>query len=135
MALSLTAKLKACEPACVPEGRGWEEAIVAAVFIANSAESLAASAGLRQGGTPPSRIFNIWLGVLAVCVVAGALGYGLLGSASVSTTAFIQAFAGGAILTMLADTMMPEAFDHGGPVTGLVTVLGFTSAFLLSQLS
>jgi zinc transporter, ZIP family len=45
-----------------------------------------------------------------------------------------QAFAAGAILTMLADTMMPEAFEHGGSVTGLVTCFGFVIAFLLSRL-
>jgi ZIP family zinc transporter len=100
-------------------------AIVAAVFIANAAESLAASVGLRQGGTPRTRIFLVWLGVLVVCVIAGALGYELLGSASVSTIAFIQAFAGGAILTMLANTMFPDAYRNGGREVGLVTVLGF----------
>ncbi len=46
----------------------------------------------------------------------------------------MQAFAAAAILTMLADTMMPEAFEHGGSTAGLVTVLGFTSAFMLSTL-
>jgi ZIP family zinc transporter len=46
--------------------------------------------------------------------------------------AVIQAFAAGAILTMLADTMMPEAFDHGGSAVGLLTVLGFALAFVLS---
>ena len=48
--------------------------------------------------------------------------------------AFVQAFAAGAVLTMLADTMMPEAFEHGGRVTGLVTTVGFAAAFLISTL-
>jgi ZIP family zinc transporter len=47
--------------------------------------------------------------------------------------AIVQAFAGGAILTMLADTMMPEAFENGGDRVGLATVLGFASAYLLSR--
>jgi ZIP family zinc transporter len=106
-------------------GESVSIAIVAAVFIANTAESLAASVGLRQGGAPPARIFAVWVGVLAVCVLAGALGYELLGSASNSTIAFIQAFAGGAILTMLANTMFPDAYRNGGREVGLVTVLGF----------
>jgi ZIP family zinc transporter len=67
----------------------------------------------------------VWVGVLAVCVVAAAVGYELLGSASLSTVAFIQAFAGGAILTMLANTMFPDAYRNGGREAGLVTVLGF----------
>jgi zinc transporter, ZIP family len=44
------------------------------------------------------------------------------------------AFAGGAILTMLADTMMPEAYEHGGRLVGVVTTLGFAVAFLIDQL-
>lgn len=102
-------------------------AIVAAVFIANIAESLAASVGLRQGGTPPARILAVWAGVLGACTIAGAAGYGILGGASNSTIAFIQAFAGGAILTMLANTMFPDAYRNGGREVGLVTVLGFVA--------
>jgi ZIP family zinc transporter len=49
--------------------------------------------------------------------------------------AFVQAFAAGAILTMLADTMMPESFEHAGDVVGLVTLLGFASAFLLGTVA
>jgi len=57
----------------------------------------------------------------------------LLGGASPVVIAVIQAFAAGAILTMLADTMMPEAFENGGNSVGLLTALGFTLAFLLSR--
>jgi ZIP family zinc transporter len=69
-----------------------------------------------------------------ISALAAALGYATLGDASPNTIGVIQAFAAGAILTMLADTMMPEGFEHGGPVAGLVTVLGFALAFLLSTL-
>jgi ZIP family zinc transporter len=64
--------------------------------------------------------------------IAAAAGYHFLGGAGGNTVAMIQAFAAGAILTMLADTMMPEAFEHGGSAVGLVTVLGFALAFVLS---
>jgi len=63
------------------------------------------------------------------------LGYLLLGGASPLVIAAIQAFAAGAIITMLADTMMPEAFEHGGNSVGVITALGFTLAFLLSEAS
>src|SRR5438094_419977 len=65
--------------------------------------------------------------------MAGA-GGAFLDGASGRTIAFGDAFAGGAILTMLADTMMPEAFDHGGKLVGLVTTLGFLTAFFLTTL-
>ncbi len=64
-----------------------------------------------------------------------AAGWGLVGGLALllDVVAGIQAFAAGAILTMLADTMIPEAFEHGGSVVGLITVLGFTLAFYLSN--
>jgi ZIP family zinc transporter len=71
---------------------------------------------------------------MLVSGVSAALGYGLLSNAPEEVEAGCQAFAAGAILTMLADTMMPEAVEEGGPVAGLVTVLGFAIAFLLSKL-
>jgi ZIP family zinc transporter len=69
-----------------------------------------------------------------VSALAAAIGYGALDGASPDVLAGIQAFAAGAILTMLADTMMPEGFAEGGRFVGLVTVMGFTLAFLLSTL-
>jgi ZIP family zinc transporter len=58
----------------------------------------------------------------------------LFDAASDDTVAFVLAFAAGAILTMLADTMMPEAFEHGGKLVGLITTLGFALAFAISTL-
>ena len=70
----------------------------------------------------------------AVAGLASLAGYALLDGASPETLAFVLAFAGGAILTMLADTMMPEAFEHGGRAVGLLTTLGFAVAFAVSAL-
>jgi ZIP family zinc transporter len=107
--------------------------VVAAVFISNVPESLAAATGLRQHHS--SRfVLGLWVVVMVVSGVAAALGYGLLSGASDDALALCQSFAAGAILTMLADTMMPEAFEEGGPTAGLVTVFGFAVAFLLSKL-
>lgn len=103
-------------------------AMVAAVFISNIPEGMAASVGLRQTGTPVTTVLLVWVGVVAACVLATAVGYQLLGSAPESTVAFIQAFAGGAILTMLANTMFPDAYRNGGREVGLVTVVGFIAA-------
>ena len=107
-------------------------AVVAAVFLSNMPEALAAATGLRKAGRSPRWILGLWLAVALISALAAAVGYGVLGGASPDVVAFIQAFAAGAILTMLADTMMPEAFEHGGSVVGLITVAGFALAFLLS---
>jgi ZIP family zinc transporter len=107
----------------------------AAVFLSNIPESLSAATGLRKAGHSPRWILGLWLAVALVSALAAGLGYAALGDASPSVVGFFQAFAAGAILTMLADTMMPEAFEHGGQVAGLVTLLGFALAFLLSATS
>jgi ZIP family zinc transporter len=107
-------------------------AVVAAVFLSNVPESLSAASGLRKAGHSPTWILGLWLAVAVISAVAAGLGYAFLGDASANVIGFIQAFAAGAILTMLADTMMPESFEHGGSVVGLVTLAGFAVAFLLS---
>jgi ZIP family zinc transporter len=115
-------------------GGGVGVPVVAAVFLSNVPESLSAATGLQKAGRSRGWILGLWLAVTAVSAIAAAVGYAVLGGASDNLIAGIQAFAAGAILTMLADTMMPEAFEHGGSVVGLVTVVGFSTAFLLSTL-
>jgi ZIP family zinc transporter len=109
-------------------------AFVVAVFLSNIPESLSSATGMKRAGHSSISIYILWGLVALVSAGAAALGYGLLGDASPNVIAAIQAFAAGAILTMLADTMMPEAFEHGGKTVGLVTVLGFALAFFLSTL-
>jgi zinc transporter, ZIP family len=109
-------------------------AFLVAVFLSNLPEAIAATTGLAQGGWAKSRILGLWILVTTVSGLAALAGYVLLDSASPRTIAFVLAFAGGAILTMLADTMMPEAFEHGGKLVGLATTLGFGLAFAISAL-
>ncbi len=68
---------------------------------------------------------------MVVSAVAAMAGFGVFDNASATTIAFVLSFAGGAVLTMLADTMMPEAFENGGPQVGLLTTAGFAVAFAL----
>jgi ZIP family zinc transporter len=117
------------------EGAGVSVAMLAAVFLSNLPESIAATAGLRADGWAPRRIVGLWLVVAAVCGLASLAGYAALESAGPGALAFVLGFAGGAILTMLADTMMPEAFEHGGKLAGLATTLGFGLAFALTTIS
>jgi ZIP family zinc transporter len=107
---------------------------LAAVFISNVPEALSATSGLKASGWESGRIWRIWILVIGVSTLATMGGYGFFDDASGSTIAFVQAFAAGAILTMLADTMMPEAFDDAGKVTGLLTTFGFAVAFAMHSL-
>jgi ZIP family zinc transporter len=104
-------------------------AMLVAVFISNLPEGVAATTSLRNGGWAMGKLFGLWGGVVLASATAAALGYALLDGASPSLLAFIFAFAGGAILTMLATSMMPEAYEHVGRAVGIVTVLGFAVAF------
>nr|WP_054055767.1 ZIP family metal transporter [Alloactinosynnema sp. L-07] len=108
-------------------------AVVVAVFLSNIPESMSAASGLRKAGHSTRWILSLWTGVALASALSAGLGYAFLGTSSPATIAVIQAFAAGAILTMLADTMMPEAFENGGNTTGLVATAGFTAAFLISH--
>ncbi len=116
-------------------GAGIGVPFLTAVFISNVPEALSAASDLRSEGHRPAWIIGLWVGVALVSGLAAAVGYGLLGEVGSGAVPLIQAFAAGAILTMLADTMIPEAFDSGGSLTGLATVFGFATAFLLSTVS
>ena len=118
----------------VLEAGAVSAALLVAVFLSNLPEAVAATAGLAQAGWRRSRILGLWVLVMVVSGLAALAGYALFDSASSSTVAFVLAFAGGAVLTMLADTMMPEAFEHGGKLVGIVTTLGFGLAFAISAL-
>jgi zinc transporter, ZIP family len=110
-------------------------AFVAAVFVSNLPEALSAATGMRKAGHSSRFIMLAWLAVVGASGIAAALGYGLLGQAPDHVVAGAQAFAAGAILTMLADTMMPEAFEEAGSAVGLVTVLGYSLGALLSAVA
>jgi ZIP family zinc transporter len=119
--------------ASLVDGGSVGVAVVAAVFLSNVPEGMSAATGLRRAGHSVRWVLGLWAAVAVVSALASAVGFAALGDASPSVVAVIQAFAAGAILTMLADTMMPEAFESGGDSAGLVTTCGFVLAFLISQ--
>lgn len=115
-------------------GEGVSVALIAAVFLSNVPEAMAATSGLMASGIRTGRVMALWALITAVSGIAALAGYALLGQAPSWAVAFVLAFAAGAVVTMLADTMMPEAFEHGGRVAGLFTTLGFVVAFTLAYL-
>ena len=109
-------------------------ATVGAVFISNLPEGLASAAGMRSAGRSRGYVFTLWGSIAVISGLAALAGYALLGGASVTVMATITALAGGAILAMIADTMIPEAYSRVHLLTGLVTVVGYLSAFAMAHL-
>lgn len=107
---------------------------VAAVFLSNVPEGLASSRGMREAGRSPRYVFGLWLGIALASSAAAAVGYALFGQFPPSATAGVIGLAAGAILAMLSDTMMPEAFEHAHSLAGLITVVGFLLAFALTKM-
>jgi ZIP family zinc transporter len=107
---------------------------VVAVFLSNVPEGLSAAAGMKKAGHSTAYILGLWGSVVVVSAASALFGYLFLAGASGETVAVIQSFAAGAILTMLASTMLPEAYEEGGAVVGVVTTVGFLVAFTLSHL-
>jgi ZIP family zinc transporter len=116
------------------EGGTVSLAMLVAVFISNLPEAVAGTAGMRSGGWSGAKIFLLWLLIAVVCAGASAAGYSLFAGVSPEWLAFVQTFAGGAILMMLANTMIPEAYEHGGKLAGVFTVLGFAVAVWVTVL-
>ncbi len=116
-------------------GGGVSMAAVAAVFLSNLPEGLSSAVGMRNAGRSARYIFGVWGGIALASSVAALVGNLALAGAPPELIAFVNAVAAGAILAMLVDTMIPEAFEVAHDFAGLITVLGFLAAFILSKAS
>ncbi|MFI6107529.1 ZIP family metal transporter [Streptomyces sp. NPDC051310] len=106
---------------------------VAAVFISNVPEGLSSSAGMKRAGRGKTYVFGVWGAIAAASTVSAVLGYTVVGAFSPAVIAAVTAVAAGAILAMIADTMIPEAFKDAHLFIGLITVSGFLVSFALSH--
>ncbi len=107
-------------------------AFLAAVFISNLPEGVAGTLNLEAAGRSRRSIFWMWTVLVIISGVSAGLGYFIVNALPNIDGRLAQAFAAGAMLTMLADAMMPEAFEHGGKLVGLFTVMGFLAAAILA---
>jgi ZIP family zinc transporter len=107
---------------------------VAAIFLSNVPEGLSSAAGMKQAQRSAGYVFGIWTAIAVASGIASLLGYTVFQHFSPEVVAATTAIAAGAILAMLVDTMIPEAFDTARDFAGLITVAGFLAAFALSKL-
>jgi ZIP family zinc transporter len=103
-------------------------AMLVAVFISNLPEAIAGTSGLKASGSSTVKTLSLWLLIALVSGGASAAGFALLAGVPATWMAFVQTFAAGAILTMLANSMIPEAYKYGRKLAGLLLVLGFAVA-------
>lgn len=114
-------------------GGGVGVPVLAAIFISNLPEGLSSAAGMKASGRSARYVFGVWGGIAVASGLAGMCGVLFLDGAAPATVAAITAVAAGAILAMVADTMIPEAFEEARLYTGLITALGFITAFAISR--
>ncbi len=107
--------------------------MVSAIFLSNLPESISSVDDLEKEGMSKKQIYLMWGIVSIVAVASTLLSYLFMGRLEANTLGIIEAFASGAILAMLADSMMPEAYENGGYLIGILTILGFLTAFILSK--
>lgn len=116
-------------------GHGVGVPVLAAIFISNLPVGLSSAAGMKRNGRTAGYVSGVWIGVAVASAVAGLLGCLLLQGASVQLIAAITALAAGAILPMVSDTMIPEAFERTHLYTGLIATIGFLTAFVIGRSS
>ena len=113
---------------------GVSVSLLAGVVLSNLPEGMASSSGLKAAKWPRSRVMLMWSAVVLVSALSAAAGYLLLDPASSRTGALVQAFAAGALLAMLADSLLPEAYAVEGVLTGPLVVTGFAVSLALSAI-
>ena len=108
--------------------------MLVAIFLSNLPESISSISDLRKEGFSTKKIYFMWSIVSIGSIVAAILSYIFLKNINLNMRGIIESFASGAILAMLADSMMPEAYEEGGYLIGFLTMLGFLTAFILSKI-
>ena len=108
--------------------------LVAAIFISNFPEGLASTEGMKANGRSKKYVLALWSIAVIVGTISTAIGFAVLSKASPFVISVAISFAAGAILVMLAESMIPEAFEEGGSRIGLAAMAGFAIAFILGRL-
>ncbi|HVH96016.1 MAG TPA: ZIP family metal transporter, partial [Bacillus sp. (in: firmicutes)] len=115
-------------------GGGVNIVLIAAIFISNFPEGLASTEGMKSNGRTKKYILVLWSIAVIIGTISTAIGFAVLSKASPFVIAIAISFAAGAILVMLAESMIPEAFEEGGSKIGLAAMAGFAIAFVFGRL-
>lgn len=116
-------------------GHGVGIPILTAIIISNVPEGLSSTAELKASGKKASYVFVLWSGIALAAALASLAGFAILADASVELTGFITSLAAGAMLAMICDTMIPDAFRRARSYTGLLATLGFLTSLIIHQIA
>lgn len=108
--------------------------VLVGFFLANVPQSLSSVSGMKEAHRSATYIFGVWIGITLLSGVASLLGYSIFGHFSPTIVASTTALAAGSTLAMIAETMIPEAFEKAQNFIGLITVTGFLAFYLLMKL-
>lgn len=108
--------------------------LIAGLFLSHFPEAMSSTVGLRRGGASIQHILTLWISQVIIAGLVALLSNLLFAGALQTTFAFFQGCAAGAMLVMIAETMLPEAYEQGGAVTGISTLLGFLSGLLVKSI-
>ena len=115
-------------------GGGVSVALLAGIWISNFPESLGSTVNLTNSGWEKKKVRLLWIGIALVSALSAGIGYIIVNNISALSGVLVESFAAGALLTMIADEMAPEAFDRSAIYAGLATVAGFALAAWLTSL-
>ena len=108
--------------------------LIAGLFLSNYPEALSSSVGMRQQGMSFTRVLLMWTSLMVLTGIGAAMGSVFFVGASPHSFALVEGIAAGAMLTMIAQTMAPEAYLKAGPVVGMSTLMGFLAAIFFKTL-
>lgn len=115
-------------------GGGVSVSLLAGIWLSNFPESLGSTVNMVGSGWEKLKIRLLWWSIVAVSAVSAGLGYVIVDNSDTLSGVLIESFAAGALLTMIADEMAPEAYDRSKIYAGLATVGGFALAVWLTSL-
>jgi zinc transporter ZupT len=113
---------------------GISLSLIGGLLLANLPEALSSAAAMKEQGMRVAKILTMWTSLMVITGIGAALGAAFLEGAPAPVFAVIEGLAAGAMLTMVAETMLPEAFHKGGGVVGLSTLAGFLAAVFFNTL-
>jgi len=108
--------------------------LIAGLFLANFPEAFSSSLGMREQGYSFNRILTMWSSLMIFTGIGAWLGSVFFVGVELTTFSLVEGLAAGAMLTVIAETMLPEAYYRGGSVTGISTLLGFLAAIFFTTL-